>query len=258
MNKTALITGASSGIGKETAYVYAKNGYQLILVARRLEELEEIKKDIETNNKVSVTIFNLDLSKLDSAEVLYKEVTNANLTVDVLINNAGFGIYKNFAESDIEKEEQMLVLNMITLTKLTKLFISNMLKNGSGNIVNIASTAAYQPVPSLATYSATKAYVMSFSEAIAFELKDKNITVTVICPGGTQSEFGHMAGFDENEKIFNKMPTAKSLAEFIYKAMKAKKTNAIHGFKNNFLAFSNRFVPRKLTTYLASKVINEN
>lgn len=257
MNKTVLITGASSGIGKETAYVYAKNGYQLILVARRLGKLEEIKKNIETNDKVNVVVFNIDLSNLDSAEELYNKVTNANLKVDVLINNAGFGIYKKFVDSDIEKEEQMLVLNMVTLTKLTKLFIPNMLKNGSGNIVNIASAAAFQPIPNLAIYAATKAYVMSFSEGIAFELKDKNITVTVICPGATKSEFGAVAGYSENSEVFKGIPTSKDLAEFIFKAMKAKKTNAIHGLKNNLLVFSGRFAPRKLLTYIASKIMNK-
>jgi len=255
MKKTALITGASSGIGKETAFVYAKNNYNLILVARRLENLKEIKKDIENKHKVSVTIFDMDLSKLKSAEELYKKVTDANLEVDVLINNAGFGIYKNFTDSNIEKEEQMLLLNIVTLTKLTKLVLPQMIKRKSGNVVNIASTAAYQPVPSLASYAATKAYVMNFSEAIAFELKDKNVNVTVICPGATQSEFGDTAGFGKN-KFYNNIPTAKSLAEFIYKSMKAKKTNVIHGFKNKFLAFSNRFAPRKMTTYIAHKMIN--
>ena len=256
MNKTALITGASSGIGKETAHVYAQNGYNLILVARRIDNLNTIKKEIEESNKIKVSVFDMDLSKLKSAEELYKKVTDANLEVDVLINNAGFGIYKNFADSNIEKEEQMLILSIVTLTKLTKLVLPQMIKRGNGNIVNIASTAAYQPVPSLASYSATKAYVMNFSEAIAFELKDKNVNVTTICPGATQSEFGHAAGFNENDKFFNNIPTSKNIAKFIYKAMKENKTNAIHGFKNNFLAFSNRFAPRKLTTYIAYKMIN--
>lgn len=256
--KTALITGASSGIGKETAYVYAQNSYNLILVARRLENLESIKKDIEAKHKVNVTVFAVDLSKLDAAETLYKKVTEANLNVAVLINNAGFGIYKRFKDSTIEEEEKMLLLNMVTLTKLTKLFIPNMIKNGCGNIVNIASSAAYQPVPSLATYAATKAYVMSFSEAIAFELKDKNIIVTVICPGGTQSEFGQAAGFSDDHSLFKKMPTSKDVATFIYKAMVNKKTNAIHGFKNNFLVFLNRLAPRKLTTLVAYKVMNKH
>lgn len=203
MSKIALITGASSGIGKETAFEFAKNKYNLIIVARRLENLNNIKQEIEELHQVNVYVFSMDLSKLDSAEQLFKKVNDAKLKVNVLINNAGFGIYKKFEDSNIEKEEQMLLLNMVTLTKLTKLFIPNMIKKGSGNIINIASTAAYQPVPSLATYAATKAYVMSFSQAIAFELKDKNIVVTVICPGATQSEFGVSAGFKEDTKFFN-------------------------------------------------------
>jgi short-subunit dehydrogenase len=257
MNKTVLITGASSGIGKETAYVYALNGYNLVLVARRLEHLNTIKNDLESLYKnCKVSIFDVDLSKLDAAENLYKKVNNAKLDIDVLINNAGFGIYKKFEDSDIKKEEQMLLLNIVTLTKLTKLFVADMLKKGHGHIVNIASTAAFQPVPTLATYSATKSYVMNFSEAIAFELKDKNIFVTAICPGATQSEFGKTAGFEEDASFFNKMPTSKDLAQFIYKSMVAKKTNAIHGFKNNVLTFLNRFAPRKITTLIAYKVMS--
>jgi len=257
MNKTALITGASSGIGKETAFVYAKNGYHLILVARRLENLKTIKKNIEDAHKVTVTIFDMDLAKLKSAEELYKKVTDAKLTVDVLINNAGFGIYKKFADSDIEKEEQMLLLNMVTLTKLTKLFIPNMIKKNSGNIVNIASAAAFQPIPTLATYAASKAFVMSFSEAIAFELKDNNVIVTVICPGATKSEFGVTAGYSEDSEVFKGIPTSQDLALFIYKSMKKGKTNAIHGFKNNFLTFIGRFAPRKMLTFIAYKIMNK-
>ena len=256
MNKTALITGASSGIGLETAYVYAKNGYNLVLVARRIENLNSIKTEIESKYANKVTVFNIDLSQLKSAETLYNKVVDANLTIDVLINNAGFGIYKEFNNSNLEEEENMLILNMVTLTKLTKLFIPSMIKKGNGNIINIASTAAYQPIPGLATYSATKAYVMNFSEAIAFELKDKNVFVTVICPGATQSEFSKVAGFEENAEFFNKIPSSKTLAQFIFNAMKAKKTNAIHGFKNNFLAFTNRFATRKMSTWIANKMIN--
>ncbi|MEE9348569.1 MAG: SDR family oxidoreductase [Flavobacteriaceae bacterium] len=256
MDQTALITGASSGIGESTAYVYAKNGYHLILVARRLEKLNTIKKQIEDKYSVDVSVFELDLSQLNAAEKLFNKVTNANLNVDVLINNAGVGIYKKFEESTIEKEEQMLLLNVVTLTKLTKLFLPQMIKKEAGNIINIASTAAYQAVPSLAIYAATKAYVLSFSEAIAYELKDKNIVVTAICPGATQSEFGINAGFGEDAAIFNKMPSSKDLALFIFKAMKSKKTNTIHGFKNKFLAFSNRFAPRKLTAHIAFKIMN--
>lgn len=251
MKNTALITGASVGIGKETAYVYAKNNYNLILVARRLENLNAIKKDLETQYNINVTVFKIDLSKLNSAEELFKKVTDANLRVNVLINNAGIGYFGNFIDAGIKKEEQMLLLNMVTLTKICKLFIPDLIKIGGGNIINIASMAAFQPIPNFATYSATKAYVLSFSEALAFELKDKNIVVTVINPGATQSEFAETA--NANETVFKNKPTSKDLAKFIYKSMKAKKTTSNHGIKNSLLLFSQRFAPRKLVRYIAYK-----
>ncbi|RLD61284.1 MAG: hypothetical protein DRI95_14415 [Bacteroidetes bacterium] len=136
--KTVLITGASSGIGKEMAYVYAENNYNLILVARRKENLEAIKSDIEHKHKLNVQSFDIDLSQIDSAELLYKKVSEKGIKVDVLINNAGFGINGKFKEIDMEWEESMLILNMVTLTKLTKLFVQDMLKAGNGNIINIA------------------------------------------------------------------------------------------------------------------------
>lgn len=255
--KTVLITGASSGIGKETAYEYARNNYNVVLVARRKENLDAIKIAIEATYKGSVNIIAMDLSQLKSAEDLFQKVSSKKLSVDVLINNAGFGIYGDLLTNDIEKLEEMLVLNMVTLSKLTQLFAKEMVKNGSGHIINIASTAAFQPVPSLAAYSATKTYVMNFSDAIAYELKDKNVKVTTISPGATQSEFGVTAGFGEDDPFFNKMPTSKDLAEFIYQAMIKNKTNAIHGLKNSILAFSNRFSPRKMTTAIAAKMMKK-
>lgn len=257
MNKLVLITGASSGIGKETAYVYAKNDYDLVLVARRLDNLNAIKNDIEEKYHKKVIIFDMDLSKLSSAGELYQKVIDNNLSIDVLINNAGFGIYSDFVSSEIEKEEQMLILNMVTLTKLCKLFLPDMIKKNTGNIVNIASTAAFQPVPSLATYAATKSYVLNFSEAIAYELKNTNVFITVINPGATQSEFGTSAGFKEDNQVFTKMPSSIDLAEFIYKSMIKKKTSAIHGLKNNLLVFSQRFGTRKLATKLAAIIMSK-
>jgi len=254
MNKTALIAGASSGIGKETAYVYAQHQYDLILVARRIKNLSNIKQDIEKKYAVNVQVITMDLAVLDAAEDLFKKVKNKN--IDVLINNAGFGLYGDFLQEDLKKEEQMLILNIITLTKLTRLFAEKMVQNNGGNIVNIASTAAFQPVPTLATYSATKSYVLNFSEAIAFELKPKNVFVTAICPGATNSEFGKMAGFEENSKFFKGIPSSRELANFIYKTMKKNRTSAIHGLKNKFIAFSGRFAPRKVTTYIAHKIMN--
>lgn len=255
--KTVLITGASSGIGKETAYEYAIKGYNMVLVARRTENLEAIKKEIEATHKNRVDIISLDLAKLKSAEELFQTVKDKNLQIDVLINNAGFGIYSDLINNETEKLEDMLVLNMITLSILTQLFAKEMVKMGGGHIINIASTAAFQPVPGLAAYSATKSYVMNFSEAVAFELKDKNVKVISVSPGATQSEFGVTAGFGEDTTFFNKMPTSKDLAQFIYRSMIKNKTNAIHGFKNSFLAFSNRFSPRKMTTKIASLMMKK-
>ncbi len=252
--KTTLITGASSGIGKELAHVYAENNFNLILVARRKERLQEVKTDIEKKHSVSVEILDMDLSKLDSAENLYGKITAKSLKVDVLINNAGYGVSGPFMETGTEKETGMLVLNMITLTKLSKLYANLFLKNNGGHIINIASTAAFQPIPTIATYAATKAYVLSFSEAIAYELKNTNVKVTAICPGATQSEFAQAADMGD-PSMFNKAPTSRELAEFTYKAMKKGKTTAIHGAKNRFLTFTTRLSPRKVVTAIAAKMV---
>lgn len=252
--KTVLITGASSGIGKELAYVYAENNYNLILVARRKENLETIKDNILQEHKIDISVFDMDLSKMDSAEQLYQKVKGQKLKVDVLINNAGFGISGNFKDTAIDKESNMLMLNMITLTKLCKLFVKEMVEAASGNIVNIASTAAFQGIPKLSTYAASKAYVLHFSEAIAHELKADNVKVTAICPGATKSEFADTAGM--SKKAFAKAPTSRDLAEFTYKAMKNGKTTAIHGFMNNFMVKSARMAPRKMITGIAAKMMD--
>ncbi len=250
--KTVLITGASAGIGKETAYVYAENNYNLVLAARRKENLEAIKKDIENKHKVKVDVFAVDLSKNDSAEQLYNKVKESGLSIDILINNAGFGISGLFKDIDIEREENMLILNVITLTKLTKLFLHDMLERKSGHIVNIASTAAFQGIPKFATYAASKAYVLHFSEAIAQELRKDNIKVTVINPGATESEFAEVAGFTGD--MFSKVPSSRDLAEFIFSSVKKEKISAIHGFKNKITAFSTRLTPRNLLTKIAGKM----
>ena len=253
--KTVLITGASSGIGKELAYVYAENNYDLILTARRKDRLEEIKKDIGKVHNVSVAVFQADLSECNSADKFYQNIKAENHRVDVSINNAGFGIKAGFREMDLHKEEAMLMLNMIALTRLTRLFGNEMIKNGGGHIINIASTAAFQPVPWMAAYAATKAYVVNFSEAIAHELKNDNVKVTAICPGGTQSEFAEVAGFDKEKNITTNGPTSRAVAEFTYRMMKKGKVSAIHGLQNSMLTFSLRFTPRGLATKVAAKIM---
>ncbi len=247
--KTVLITGASSGIGKDLAYIYAQKTNNIVLVARRIDKLSKIKSDIEKKYKVDVYIFEQDLSQKDSADLLFKKLVDLN--IDILVNNAGFGIKEIFKEVDIERVTDMLMLNIVTLTRLTKLFADKMLKSSGGKIVNIASTAAFQAIPTFAAYAASKAYVLHFTEALASEYKNTNVNFIAICPGATQSEFMDTANV-KNVK-FLKMPTSKQVAEYIYKSVQNNTTTAIHGLANKFLVFMLRFSPRKLNTYIAAK-----
>jgi len=248
-NKTILITGASSGIGKELAYFYAQHKNNLILVARRIEKLTEIKSDVENKYKINTKIVEQDLSLTESADLLFEKVKNDN--IHILINNAGFGINGLFKDMDIEHITNMLILNIVTLTRLTKLFADKMLKSDGGKIVNISSTAAFQAIPTFATYAASKAYVLHFTEALAVEYKNTNVNFIAICPGATQSEFMETANV-KNVKFF-KMPSSKKVAEYIVESENKNKTTAIHGLINNFLIFILRFSPRKINTYLAAK-----
>jgi len=251
--KNVLITGASSGIGKELAFVFAENGYGLILVARRSQKLEEIKQSIQNSYQVEIHIISLDLSMLSSANELFKEVLNLDLQVDVLINNAGFGLSYSFEEMDIEKESEMMILNMVTLTKLSRLFGKKMIAQKSGHIINISSAAAFQAVPGFSSYAASKAYVLSFSEAIEYELKPHGVNVTTICPGATQSEFAAVA--KANEKIFAKAPSSIDLARFTFDAFKNNKGTTANGIMGNLMIFGLRFTPRKMATKIAAMMM---
>ncbi|NOY50595.1 MAG: SDR family oxidoreductase [Chlorobi bacterium] len=254
--KTILITGASSGIGRELARVYAEKNNNLFITARRGDKLKELKGELEAKHNISVDYFPLDLSQPASAEILYAKTSELSLKVDILINNAGFGIYDEFLDSELLRNEMMLNLNILSLTKLSHFYASDMIARGGGQIVNISSMAAFQPVPFMATYAASKAYVLSFSEALAYELKPKNVFVTAICPGATRSEFGDTAGF---KSIFESkgVPSSRDLAIFAYKAVKKKKVMAMHGAKNSFMAFGQRFVPRFLVTKITASIIKE-
>jgi uncharacterized protein len=242
--KTVLITGASSGIGRETALVFAQNNFNLVLAARRKDNLIEIKNEIEKKYAVKAEIIDMDLSRTSSAEALFQAVSDKKLQVDILINNAGYGLSGQFTEIDMQKEEEMLVLNMITLTKLTKLFAKDMLIKNGGTIINLASTASFQPVPTMACYGATKSYVLNFTEAVAYEMRKTNVKLFAICPGATQSEFSKVAGV-ESAKMFKSVPTSADLAQFIYQSLGTKKYYRIHGFKNRFLKSASVLFPHK-------------
>jgi short-subunit dehydrogenase len=252
---TALITGASNGIGLELAKIHASKGGNLVLVARNKSKLDELKKELENQYKVSVYIIGKDLSVFNSAQEVYDETNKQNIKIDYLINNAGFGDYGMFLDLDWNKELQMINLNITTLTQFTKLYLQDMVKHRSGKIMNVASTAAFQPGPIMAVYFATKAYVLSFSEAVNNEVSDKGVTVTTLCPGATESGFQAAAAMEESNLVKGrKLPTSKEVAEYGYAAMLKGKTVAIHGLMNWILANSVRFTPRSLVVKITRKI----
>ena len=244
---TALITGASNGIGLELAKIHAAKGDDLVLVARNKQKLDELKSELEAAYKVKVYTIGKDLSLHNAAKEVYDETTHQNISIDYLINNAGFGDFGMFAETDWNKELQMINLNITALTHFTKLYLQDMVKRRNGKIMNVASTAAFQPGPTMAVYFATKAYVLSFSEAVNNEVSDKGITVTALCPGPTESGFQAAAALEESKMVKGKkLPSSKTVAEYGYQSMMSGKAVAIHGLVNNILANAVRFMPRAL------------
>lgn len=252
---TALITGASNGIGLELAKIHAAKGDNLVLVARNITRLNELKQQLEQQYKVKVLNIAKDLSLPDAALEVYEEVKKQGIVVDYLVNNAGFGDFGLFYETDWNKELQMINLNITTLTQFTKLYLKDMVARGSGRIMNVASTAAFQSGPTMAVYYATKAYVLSFSEAIANEVKDKGVTITTLCPGATESGFQAAAAMEESALVKGrKLPSSKEVAEYGYGAMMAGKTVAIHGTMNYIMANAIRFLPRKMVVSITRKI----
>ena len=218
--KTALITGASNGIGLELAKVFAAKGNNLVLVARNETKLNELKQELETQYKIKVVTMAKDLSLADAALDICNQTKEKSIFIDYLINNAGFGDFGMFAETDWNKELQMINLKITTLTQFTKLYLKDMIKNKGGRIMNVASTAAFQSGPTMAVYYATKAYVLSFSEAVDNEVRDKGATITTLCPGATESGFQAAAAMEESALIKGrKLPSSKEVAEYGYKAM---------------------------------------
>lgn len=245
MNKTALITGASLGIGLELASEFASKNNHLVLVARSAAKLETLAKDLMAKYKVKVHTLAIDLSEVNSAQKVFDFCQKNNLQIDYLINNAGFGDFGFFAESNWDKQLQMINLNITTLTHLTHLFLPSMIKNKYGKIMNVASTAAFQPGPTMSVYYATKAYVLHFSEAIANELEGSGVTVTALCPGPTESGFQAAAAMEESKLVKGKkFPTSAEVAQYGINAMMNGKKVAIHGTMNYLMANSVRFSPR--------------
>lgn len=247
--KTALITGAAGGIGYELACIFAAHDYNLVLVDRNGPKLVEIaaKFQKEFGNLVKTIVKDLSIST--APEEIFTELQKADINVDVLVNNAGFGIHGLFHETDLATELEMLQVNLVCLTHLTKLFVKQMVKQGEGKILNVSSAAAFQPGPLMAVYFATKAYILSFSEAIANELEGTGVTVTVLCPGSTASGFHERSGMADSKLLKGKrMMDARTVAEVGFRALMKGQTIVIPGLLNTILAKSVRFVPRNLVT----------
>lgn len=252
--KTALITGASFGIGLELARIFAREGYDLVLVARSADRLRQLASDLERAHGARSLILASDLSAPGAAAYVHDQTTRADLIVDVLVNNAGFGQFGLFAESDMEECLQQIQLNVTTLTHLTRLYLPEMIQRTSGRILNVASTAAFQPGPLMAVYYATKAYVLHFSEAIANELKRTGVTVTCLCPGATTTEFHKRANMTNINLLKFGAMDARTVAEQGYRGLMAGKPVVIAGFKNWILAKAARFSPRPMVIWVARKL----
>ena len=256
--KTALVTGASGGIGYEFARLFAGDSCDLILVSRNREKLEEIATAFEQEYGVNVDVLAYDLSAEGAGEELHKVISEQGKEIDYLVNNAGFGYYKPFLDGDLEIYRRMMVLNMTALTELTYLFAGDMVKRGEGRILNVASTAGFQPDPFLAVYGATKAYVLNFTEALSAELEGTGVTVSALCPGPTETGFSAAANM-ESARLFKKgVMSAGTVAKVGYKGMMKGQMTIIPGLKNKALAFASYTSPsRKLTVAITKWVMRE-
>ncbi|MEC8137374.1 MAG: SDR family oxidoreductase [Pseudomonadota bacterium] len=254
MPGTVLITGASSGIGLELARECTRHGHGLVLVARRADRLEEAAAELRERVQVEVVVS--DLSERNACQALYDRLDEREIEVDYLVNNAGFGLYGPFVEGDAARQQEMIALMIAALTQLTRLFAADMRARRRGRVLNVASTAAFQPGPMMAVYFATKAYVLHFSEAIDNELKGTGVRVTALCPGSTESEFAETAQADRS-LIFTMrtLPTSADVARYGYRVMRGKKRVAIHGLLNKFLVQAVRLTPRSLVTAIARRMM---
>jgi short-subunit dehydrogenase len=258
MARTALITGASSGIGLELARMFASDKHNLVLVARSGDKLLQLSEELKKAHDVKAMVIIADLSKVDATENIYRKLKLENISIDFLVNNAGFGDFGFFVESDWNKTEQMINLNITSLTHLTRLFLPQMVKNRFGKVLNLASTAAFQPGPLMSVYYATKAYVLHFSEAINNELKRTGVSVTALCPGATESGFQAASNMEESKLVKGrKLPTSKEVAEYGYKAMMRGRPVAIPGVMNKLLTMAPRFTPRSWVVAVARKIQEE-
>jgi short-subunit dehydrogenase len=249
MTGVAVITGASAGLGVEFARQLAKRGHRLVLAARRKERLDELAAELGNARAVAI-----DLSKFGAAAELMANVQAAGEQVELLVNNAGFGLIGPFAELDAAREREMIDLNVGALTDLCRAVAPGMIARKSGGILNVASTAAFQPGPKMAVYFATKAFVLSLTEALHEELKPHGIKVSCLCPGPTRTEFGEVAGFGGNSLFDRVAMRADEVVRHGLKGLDRNRTVVVTGWLNKVAAASTRFAPRPVARKIAGSI----
>ena len=249
MKKVALVTGASAGLGVEFARQLSKRGYSLVLAARRKERLEDLAKELGKARAVAI-----DLSKSNATAKLMADLEANGETVDLLVNNAGFGLIGKFAELDAKREREMIDLNVGALTDLCRAVAPAMVKRKSGGIINVASTAAFQAGPKMAVYFASKAFVLSLTEALHEELKPRGIKVSCLCPGPTRTEFGEVAGFNGNGMFDKIAMDAGKVVETGLKGLDSNRAIVVTGWANKIGAASTRFAPRSVVRKIAGSI----
>ncbi|MFT4940312.1 MAG: short-subunit dehydrogenase [Paraglaciecola sp.] len=250
--KWALVTGASSGIGADLARLYAKAGCHLIITARREQRLAELKKELSQQNNIQIEIIQNDLSTETGPQELFDAVEDKKIQVSILVNNAGIALSGKFSDIPLDKKLGIIQLNLVSLTKLTHLFLQGMISRKEGWIMQVASVYGFQPGPNMATYAATKAYVISLSEALNYELKGTGVKHSVLCPGPTRTEIFDTAGHTTNILMDNLSMDSMDVAKEGFKGLLNGKSVIVPGAINKALVSSNRFSPRALTVFGAS------
>ncbi|MFL6336176.1 MAG: SDR family NAD(P)-dependent oxidoreductase [Pyrinomonadaceae bacterium] len=244
----ALVTGASGGIGEELARLFAADGHDLVLVARGRDKLARLSEELAAKHGVNARVLASDLARAEAPREIFDELQGAGVSVDALVNNAGVGSYGLFAETGLQSELELLQINVVALTHLSKLFLPGMIARGRGYLMNVASTAAFQPGPLMAVYYASKAYVLSLSEALANECEGTGVRISALCPGPTETGFVAAAGMGDSKLFDRAVMDARAVAEAGYRGLLAGKTIVIPGLRNNLLARSIGLFPRGLVT----------
>lgn len=248
----ALITGASSGIGYELAKLFARDGYDLALVARDRQKLDALAQAMRRQHGISASVLPADLSLPEAPETVWRALEAS--PVDVLVNNAGFGAYGAFARTELAEQLRMIQVNATALTHLTRLFLPGMIQRGRGKILNVASTAAFQPGPLMAVYYASKAYVLSFSEAVANELRGSGVSVTALCPGPTTTDFQRRAGIERTRLMRGRIMDAETVARAGYRGLLSGRTVVVPGLRNRLLSVAVRLPPRDAVTQMVRSI----